>query len=235
MAQLKIGKHTYEVQDANIQATHDEAVAAEKNRADAAQAAAKAASDKLSALEAERDKLAARIDADDEVKCDECRSTGKVDGDKACPHCEGKGVLVKKMDSYERRLESRDRSITRGAKTRADLMTVAHKLGVVVKNDMSDHEIKRQVARKHYARNASMVARLDGEKKTDAAYIEPLFQAAIDEAELVAKRAPADKPRGDGAEDQLPAEQHDAVDSESAYERQRKRRIDAEAKKKGGE
>lgn len=235
MFKLKVGKHTYDVQDGNIQATVDEAIAAEKTRADAAVASAETANSKFSALEAEHDKLAARIDADDDVKCDECHSSGKVDGDKPCPHCEGKGTLPKKADSYDRRLESRARSVTRGAKARADLMSTASKAGVVIKADWSDQEIKRQVARKFYARNASMVARLDGEKKNDAAYIEPLFQAAIDEAEVVARRAPIteDPPRGGEGGSTPAVEQHDAEDGESAYERQRKRRVDSEAKKKG--
>lgn len=233
MYKLKVGNHTYEVADANIQATVDEAIGTEKSRADAAQARAESAEKKLSALEAERDQLAARVDAEQETKCDECRSTGKVDGDKSCPHCDGKGVVSKKMDTFERRLQSRERSITRGARGRADLMGTAAKFGLNMKfDDKSDLEIKRQVARKHYARSAAVLARLDGDKRTDEAYIEALFETAV--ASLAETPSPPRLRAVKDEDDHEDAQNQDEEDPRAALQRQRQRRLDAEAKKKGG-
>lgn len=181
MPKLTVGKLTFEVTDSNIQAAVDEAISAESKRADAAAARADDAEKKLGTLEAEIDKLEKRADADDKVKCDECEAAGKIDGVK-CEHCGGEGMIARKADSYERRLASRDRSTERKADARAMLLDQARSVlgaGADLRNK-SDHDIKRMVVRKHFASNPKTLAKLDGEQGKNRAYVESLFDAAID-------------------------------------------------------
>lgn len=221
---LTVGKHTYEVADANIQATVDEAIGAEKQRADKADATLAEVQKQLSGLEAERDALSARVDAKDQMKCDECSGKGKMDGEE-CPNCKGEGMVDKKTDSYERRLESRERSVARGAAKIAALLDQARSvLGPQAKLDgVSELEIKRLVVRKHWSRNSAILARLDGDKKLDAAYIQPLFDAALGETQIL--HAPQEQSTA------IPVvTQQNDEDPESAYTRMNRRLIESRMK-----
>lgn len=213
MTQLKVGKLSFEVADANIQAAVDQAIDDVKKTADAEKARADAAEKKHDELEAEVDKLTARADADEDVKCDECASTGKVDGE-SCEHCAGKGTLAKKADSFERRIVSRQRSTARAAKERSLLIDQARSvLGRDAKlDDKTDHEIKRQVARKDNANSAKIIAKLDGEEGKRAHYVDALFQRAIDAAgtapaQPTTPRTPDDDPNPEAARQRMIARQ----------------------------
>lgn len=178
MAQLKIGPLTLDAIDANTQALVDREIATakkagedlaatEKARADEAEKTAEKLRGELAGLQSQQ-----KLDADELVKCDECATTGKVDGAE-CKNCEGKGSFPKKMDSLERRTESRKRSVEAGAERRLAVLDDARRvLGAgAALTGKSEQEIRKLVVAKKFPDQ-----KLDG--KTDG-FVEGLYAAAL--------------------------------------------------------
>jgi len=222
MTQLKVGKLQFEVADANIQAAVDQEIAAAKHSAESDRARADAAEKKLSHVEGEKDVLSAKLDADKMIKCDECDGTGKLEDESKCENCDGEGEYSAKNDSYDRRVASRSRSVTREAKNLATNIELARQHGITKFDDATD--LKRQIARKYFAHNAPILKTLDGDKRCDAVYIQPLFEAALGAMKQDNKRTVAPEDVQRATELKLVTQDANDMDPEAARARMIARR-----------